>query len=216
MLTIPPVSMLDWLIFVVVASVSLLVLVTLLKLIWRGPLKPPYQQKKLFSPHAIHGLRLIDEAVGSQLRVLAGVGLAEFLTVNPSIKKSLREQAWQQLYGETMDFILCSPNDLKLRVAIVLADESVSRKEQRKQHRLWQVLQASGLPMIEISPQDWPTVSQLRADILTACKAPSPANSPMVNKSAFSRVEPVINPIVDDSELEQDENEPVMKISAND
>ena len=216
MLTIPPVSMLDWLIFVVVASVSLLIFITVLKFIWRGPLKPPYQQKALFNPQATHGLRLIDTAINRQLRVFAAVSCAEFLTVNPSLKKSLREQAWQQLYGETVDFLLCSPHDLKVRVAIVLIDENSSKKEQRKQQQLWKMLQATGLPLLEISPKAWPSASTLRADILAACKAPSPANATLGAKTGFSRVEPVISLLDEDPALEQDEHEPVLRISAND
>ena len=216
MITIPPVSLLDWLVFVVVASISLLILITVLKLIWRGPLKPPYQQKLWFSPQSSHALRLLEEAVGSQLRVFAGVSLAEFITLNPSLSKSQREQAWQQLYGETVSFVLCSPQDLKVRVAIVLTDDNASKKEQRKQQQLWQTLQASGLPMFEISPKAWPSVSNLRADMLTACKAPAPASAAVSNKPGASRVEPVISLLDDDSELEQDDNEPVMKLSASD
>lgn len=216
MIKIPPVSMLDWLIVIVVAGVSFLILIAALKRIWRGPLKPPYQQKLLFSREAIQGLRLIDEAVGSQLRVFANVSLAEFMMLNPQLKKSQREQALHQLYGETVDFILCSPQDLKIRVVIVLSDDSMRKKDQRKQQQLWQALQAAGLPMVEISPKALPSVGTLRADILTACKTPAPANSPLTNKAGASRVEPVISVIDDTIELEQDDNEPVMKISAND
>ena len=215
MITIPPVSMLDWLIFVVVASVSLLILITVLKFIWRGPHKPPYQQKPLFSPAHTHALRLIDEAVASQLRVFTAVNAAEFMAVNPSLKKSQRELAWQHLYGEALDFVLCSPQDLKVRVAIVLTDPRLSKKEQRRQQQLWQALQATGLPMLEISPKDWPSASTLRADILTVCKAASAANSPISVKQATARVEPVISQIEDESTLEIDEHEPVIKLSVN-
>lgn len=216
MITIPPVSMLDWLIFLMMSGISLLILIKVLKFIWRGPLQPPYKQKALFSPPATHALRLIDEAIKNQLRVFSSVSLAEFLTVNPALSKSKRDQAWQHLYGETVDFILCSPHDLKVRVAIVLSDDRASKKEQRKQQKLWQLLQATGLPLIEVSPKAWPSASTLRAEILTACKAASSANAPISNKPSFSRVEPVMSLLDDDAELAQNENEPAMKVSAND
>lgn len=208
--------MLDWLVFLVMTGVSLLVLITVLKFIWRGPLKPPYKQKPLFNPAATQALRLIDEAIKNQLRVFSSVSLAEFLTVNQALSKSKRDQAWQDLYGETVDFILCSPHDLKVRLAIVLIDDHASKKEQRKQKKLWQMLQTTGLPMIEISPKAWPSASTLRADILTACKAANSANAPISTRPSLSRVEPVISQVDNDIELEQDENEPVMKMSAND
>ncbi|WP_319781730.1 DUF2726 domain-containing protein [Oceanisphaera sp. IT1-181] len=210
MIKIPPVSMLDWLIFIAVALVSLLLLMAVLKRILRGPLKLPYQQKLLFSPEATEALRLIDDAIGNQLRVFVSVSLAEFIALNPTLKKAQREQAWQQLYGETVDFVLCSPQDLKIRVAIVLADDSLSKADQRKQQQLWQALQATGLPIIDISPKAWPSASSLRADILTACKAPSPVTAPSSSRLGQSRVEPVLN--FDDMTDPDAEDEPEIKL----
>ncbi|ART83468.1 hypothetical protein CBP31_13245 [Oceanisphaera profunda] len=210
MIKIPPVSMLDWLIFIAVAVVSLLVLMAVLKRIWRGPQQQPYQQKLLFSPEATEALRLIDDAIGNQLRVFVSVSLAEFIALNPTLKKAQREQAWQQLYGETVDFVLCSPQDLKIRVAIVLADDSLSKADQRKQQQLWQALQATGLPIIDISPKAWPSASSLRDDILTACKAPSPVTVSSNSRLGQSRVEPVLN--FDDMSDPDAEDEPQIKL----
>lgn len=220
MLTFPPVALLDWLILIVVAVSCLVVLIVLLKFIFRGPLKPPYQQKPLFSPQANQALRLIDEAVGNQLRVFASVSLTELVSLNPALKKSQRELAAQQIYGEALDFVLCSPQDLKVRLAIVInpfgiTNKGLTKREQRKQQQLRQGLQAAGIPIIELSAQNWPSIGELRADILTACKA-APANPSLSGKSGSGRVEPIISQIDDESELEQEHDEPVITLSAAD
>lgn len=216
MITIPPVSMLDWLIFIATSVVLLLVLIAALKRIWQSPPKPAYQQKQLFGPERINALRLIDEAMAEQMRVFASVSLAEFIDLNSALNKSQREIAWQQLYGESVDFVLCSPQDLRVRVALVITDENLSKADQRKQQQLWDALQATGLPIIKLSAQALPSATNLRADILNACKAPAPVASTLAARSGQGRVEPIIR-LGDDSELEQDEDdEPKIRIYAND
>lgn len=212
MITFPPVSMLDWLIFLLVSGGSLIALITLLKFIWRPALKPPYLQKSLFSTQQKQALQLLDEAIGSQLRVFASVSLAELVNLNPKLSKSQRELASQQLYGETVDFVLCSPKDLTARCVVFLAQSGLSKKEQRKQRQLWQALRAAGLPVIELSVYEWPSMTQLRTDILNACKNASPSHVTHSAKAGSARVEPVISAL--DHDFEQ-EDEPSVKLPEN-
>ncbi|WP_232455157.1 DUF2726 domain-containing protein [Oceanisphaera avium] len=151
--------------------------------------------------------------MGGQVRVFANVSVAQLMTLNPKLSKSQRELASQQLYGEALDFILCSPHDLKVRATVLLAESGLSKKEQRKQQQFWHALRAAGLPVIELCARNWPSPSELRSEILTACKAPSPAPQAST-RLGTARVEPVFSPL--DNEPSIEDNEPVIKISAND
>ena len=208
MIKMLPVSMLDWLVFSIVLLLILLVLLSLLRRLWRGKARQPYQQKLLFSPEATTALRLLDEAIGLQLRVFAAVNISELVTLNPKLRKSQREQAWHAIYGETLDFVLCSPNDLKPRAAVVLADDSLSKTDGKKQQQLLQYLQDAGLPVIQLSPKVWPSAHELHDEIIAACKQPTAALRPT---SGQGRVEPVLNLPDEDQTAEQD-NEPRIKL----
>ncbi|WP_417618124.1 DUF2726 domain-containing protein [Oceanisphaera sp.] len=203
-----PVSMLDWLVFSTVLLLVLLALLSLLRRLWRGKPKQPYQQKLLFSPEGATALRLLDEAIGQQLRVFAAVNISELIALNPKLKKSQREQAWHAIYGETLDFVLCSPNDLKPRAAVVLADDSLSKTDGKKQQQLLQQIQDAGLPIVQLSPKAWPGARELHDDIIAACKQPA---APLRPTSGQGRVEPVLSLPDDDHAAEQDQ-EPRIKL----
>lgn len=208
MIKMLPVSLLDWLIFSIVLLLVLLVLLNLLRRLWRGKPKQPYQQKLLFSPEGATALRLLDEAIGKQLRIFAAVNISELIALSPKLKKSHREQAWHAIYGETLDFVLCSPKDLKPRAAVVLADDSLSRSDGKKQQQLLQQIQDAGLPVIQLSPKAWPDARELQDDIIAACK---PVAAAMRPSSGQGRVEPVLN-LPDEEQTGEQDNEPRIKL----
>lgn len=207
MIDLLPVSLLDWLVFSLVSLLVVFLLLGLLRRLWRGTPKHPYQQKLLFSPESAAALRLLDHAMGRELRVFAAVRLCDLLELNPRLKKAHREQAWHALYGEKLDFVLCSPKDLKVRVGVALVDDSLSKADGHHRHLLLQGISDAGLPLIHLSPKDWPTPEALREEILAAIKRqPVP---PATVASGRGRVEPVLNlPDEDDA----DNNEPRFRL----
>lgn len=208
MIKMLPVSMLDWLVFSIVLLLVMLVLLSLLRRLWRGKPKQPYQQKLLFSPEGATALRLLDDAIGKQLRIFAAVNISELITLNSKLKKSQREQAWHAIYGETLDFVLCSPKDLKPRAAVVLADDSLSKTDGKNQQQLLQQIQDAGLPVIQLSPKAWPDARALQDDIIAACK---PAAAPQRPTGGQGRVEPVLN-LPDEEQTDEPDNEPRIKL----
>ncbi|MFP2770510.1 DUF2726 domain-containing protein [Oceanisphaera sp. KMM 10153] len=183
-----PVSLLDWLMLSLVLLLILLALFVLLRRLWRGAPKQPYQQKLLFSPESAAALRLLDKAIGQQLRVFAAVSLSELVELTPQLKKAQREQALHDMYGEKLDFVLCSPLDLKARAAVALVDDSLSKTDGRQRQQLLQHIQDTGLPVIHLSPKEWPTPDSLRDEILTTLKQPRAIITP----TGQGRVEPVL------------------------
>ncbi|MBM7455809.1 hypothetical protein HNR62_001688 [Oceanisphaera litoralis] len=202
-----PVSLLDWLMFSLVLLLTLLVLFALLRRLWRGTPKQPYQQKLLFSPESAAALRLLDEAVGSQLRVFAAVSLGELVELNPKLNKAQREQAMNDLYGEKLDFVLCSPKDLRVNAVVALIDDSLSKTDGRQRRLLLQHIQDTGLPVVHLSPKDGLSAADLRAEILATLKRQSPAIPAPVGQG---RVEPVLS--LPDEEQADDHNEPRFRL----
>ncbi len=201
-----PVSLLDWLMFSLVLLLVLLVLFGLLRRLWRGSPKQPYQQKLLFSPESAAALRLLDEAMGTQLRVFAAVSMSELLELNPKLKKAHREQAWHDIYGEKMDFVLCSPKDLKVRVVVALIDDSLSKSDGRRRQQLLQHIQDTGLPVVHLSPKDGLSAADLRAEILDTLKQPRAITAP----TGQGRVEPVLS--LPGEEPSDDHDEPRFRL----
>ena len=198
-----PVSLLDWLMFSLVLLLIFLVLFVLLRRLWRGAPKQPYQQKLLFSPESAAALRLLDEAMGAQLRVFAAVSLSELLELNPRLKKAQREQAWHDIYGEKMDFVLCSPKDLKVRALVALIDDSLSKSDGRQRQLLLQQIQDTGLPVIHLSPKDGLSAATLRDEILATLKQSRAAA--ITPTAGQGRVEPVLKLPDEEQSLDQDE-----------
>ncbi|MBL1378327.1 DUF2726 domain-containing protein [Zobellella iuensis] len=201
-----PVSLLDWLMFSLAALLVLLVSLGLLRRLWRGTPKQPYRQRLLFSPEAASALRLLDSALGRELRVFAAVRLSDLLELNPVLKKAHREQAWHELYGERLDFVLCSPKDLKVRVGVMLVDDSLSKTDGRQRQRLLQHISEAGLPLVHLSPKDWPSPEALRQEILDTISQRPFTQSP----TGRGRVEPVIR--LSDEALPEDNDEPRFRL----
>ncbi|MFD1007738.1 MULTISPECIES: DUF2726 domain-containing protein [Oceanisphaera] len=198
-----PVSMLDWLVYSMVLLLIFLVLLSLLRRLWRGKLKPPYQQKLLFSPEASTALRLLDDAIGQQLRVFAAVSLSELLTINPKLKKAQREQAQHAIYGEKLDFVLCSTDDFSVKAAVILADDSLSKTDNKNQQQLLQHIHETGLPVIQLSPKAWPSAQALHDEIIAACNQ----RTTPTFITGQGRVEPVLS-LPD----EEQDDEPQIKL----
>ncbi|WMC11422.1 DUF2726 domain-containing protein [Oceanimonas pelagia] len=194
-----PVSLLDWLMFALVSLLVLLTLMSLLRRIWRGRPGQAYVQKVMFSPEAARALALLEQAAGDKLRVFPAVQMSEVLELAPTLKKTHRDAAWHALFGEKLDFVLCSPGDLRVRLVVALVDDSLSQADGRHRHHLLEQIELAGLPVMHLSPKDWPTPSALR-DELKSLLRPVETTPPL----AGGRHEPVLS-LPDDEPDDADE-----------
>lgn len=184
-----PVSLLDWLMFSLVSLLVLLALFALLRRLWRGRPGQAYVRRLMFSPEAAAAQHLLDSAIGRELRVFPSVRMSDVLEVNPDLKKAHREQAWHDLFGEKLDFVLCSPRDLRVRLAVMLVDDGLSKADGRHRARLLQQLEQAGLAVVHLSPKDWPSADELREELLARLR---PAAAEPAAMPGRGRVEPVI------------------------
>lgn len=184
-----PVSLLDWLMFSLVSLLVLLALFALLRRLWRGRPGQAYVRRLMFSPEAAAAQHLLDSAIGRELRVFPSVRMSDVLEVNPDLKKAHREQAWHDLFGEKLDFVLCSPRDLRVRLAVMLVDDGLSKADGRHRARLLQQLEQAGLAVVHLSPKNWPSADELREELLARLR---PAAAEPAAMPGRGRVEPVI------------------------
>ncbi|MBO1520586.1 DUF2726 domain-containing protein [Oceanisphaera pacifica] len=191
-----PTTPLGWIIFSASGLLILLLLIKLLPRLWRDKTQPLYTQKMLFSPEASTALRLLDEAIGQKMRIFTAISLTELLDPNPKLKKSQRKRAQQMLQGDTLDFVLCSPDDFSVKVALILSEDNLSKKENKRKLQQLQHIQAAGLPVIQLSPTAWPSAQALQQQIITACKQ---CNTSLPTHGPQGRVEPTLS--LPDSEL---------------
>ncbi|MDP5290765.1 DUF2726 domain-containing protein [Oceanimonas sp. CHS3-5] len=200
-----PVSLLDWLMLALVSLLVLLTLFSLLRRIWRGKPGQAYVQRVMFSPEAATALELLEQAAGDQLRVFPAVQMNEVLELAPTLKKTHREAALQALFGEKLDFVLCSPRDLRVRLVVALVDDSLSQADGRHRHRLLEQIETAGLPVVHLSPKDWPTPEALRDELNALLRPAAPPPS-----LAGGRQEPVLS--LPDDEPDDDSDEPRFRL----
>ena len=170
MIDLLPVSLLDWLVSGLVVLLVVLVLFSLLRRIWRGKPGRLYVQKLMFTPEGATALTLLEQAAGSQLRVFPSVPMTEVLALSPELGKAHRETAWQDMFGEKLDFVLCSPKELRVRLVVALVDDSLSQADGRHRHTLLARIEDTGLPVLHLSPKDWPTPAELRDELQSLLK----------------------------------------------
>lgn len=187
-----PISLIDWLVVSAVSLLVLILVISLLRRLFRRTPKHPYQLKPLFSQEEAAALTLLEGAIGKELRIFPAVRLTDVLALTPKLKKAHQEQAWHQIYGERLDFVLCSPRDLKVRLAIALTDDSLSKTEHRNRHGLLQTIVDAGLPLVHLSAKAWPTAEELREEILMALKQPA-APTPSARSAGKGRIEPTLS-----------------------
>ncbi|MGO1246765.1 MAG: DUF2726 domain-containing protein [Oceanisphaera sp.] len=200
-----PTTPLDWIIFSGVGLLILLVLIKLLARLWRGKVHTTYTQKRLFSPDASTALRLLDEAIGQSMRIFVAISLNELLSPNSNLKKSQRERAQQMIKDDKLDFVLCSFDDLSVKVAVVLTHDNPSKKaNKRKRHQL-QYIQAAGIPVIQLSPTAWPSAQALHQQIITACEQ---SHTLLPTSGPHGRVEPTLSLPTSESEPNTDQPTP--------
>lgn len=182
-----PVLLPGWLLISLILVLIILILVVLPRL-WRKPPGAPYQSQPLLTPEAHTSFWLVKEAAGQELTVLVAVSLNALFTINSRLKRAERERAWQAIYGEKLDFLLCDPHELSPVVAILLTDTALTKKEQKQRQQLLLQLQASGLAIIELSPQSLPS-SQVLAERIRQVQL-QPSMAPLAQQG---RIEPTLS-----------------------
>ena len=122
----------------------------------------PFKKKgNLFTPVERTFLGLIEEAVGSEFRILCRVKMGDILTIHQNTDKKTSKNAVSRAGSKHLDFVLCSKDDMSPIIAIDLVHNS--GKDGYKTQRDFYVsgaLDAAHIPHVRIKvrsgykPQD--------------------------------------------------------------
>jgi very-short-patch-repair endonuclease len=96
--------------------------------------------------------------------VFSMVRLADIIKVRPKTRKS---QSWQnRIFGKHIDFVLCDPETLEVKLCIELDDSSHRRPDRVARDKFVNVaLTAAGLSLLRVKVQEKYETALLRKDI---------------------------------------------------
>src|SRR5690349_3082483 len=83
-----------------------------------------YERATFFSPAERSFLGVLDQAIGAQYRVFGKVRVADVLSVIRNTDPAKRRSAFNRISAKHFDFIVCTPDDLRVLCAIELNDAS--------------------------------------------------------------------------------------------
>lgn len=165
----------SWLLLIVLAFVVFIVLVAVKnKQGGAGSIGYPYQPAKtLFSAAERSFLGVLDQAVGSEHRVLGKVRVADVAVVKPGLGNSARQSALNRVAYKHFDFVVCRASDLAVVCAVELNDKShSSRRAQARDDLLLKVCQAIDLPLLNVPAKQAYSPQELRSQFLAAVSPP--------------------------------------------
>jgi hypothetical protein len=141
-----------------IVSLVLLALVSLRD----GPL--PYERRGSFlSPPEINFLRSLQLASREDWLIFSMVRLADIIRVRPKTRKF---QSWNgRIQGKHLDFVLCDPETLDVKLAIELEDGAAPADRGRRDRFINTALAAAGVPLLRIRVQDKYETAVLRKDL---------------------------------------------------
>lgn len=159
----------SWILLVVVVLVILVVLAALKsKAGSSGTIGFPYQPAKaLFSAAERSFLGVLDQAVGSEYRVLGKVRVADIAAVKPGLGSSARQGALNRVAAKHFDFVVCRSGDLSVVCAVELNDKShSSQKAQARDELLASVCRAINLPLLTVPAKAAYSPEEVRSQFL--------------------------------------------------
>ena len=109
----------------------------------------PYESKgNLLSPAERSFLGVLDQAVGTEYRIMAQVRLADVLKVRKGVDKKTWGAAFARIRSKHLDFVACDPNDLSIKFAVELDDSSHAKSDRRKRDDFVnEAMKAAGIPL---------------------------------------------------------------------
>lgn len=131
-----------------------------------GPL--PYQKRGgLLTPAEITFLRSLQSAVREEWMIFSMVRLADIIQVRAKTPKS---RAWLgKIIGKHIDFVLCDPETLEVRLAIELDDSSHQHDDRIVRDRFVNTaLAAAGVSLLRFKVEAKYEHAEIRKEIETA------------------------------------------------
>jgi len=185
-------------------SVGFLVLVCIAILLLRAfvekTLAPPPKQLEfektplLFSPAERSFYGVLEQAIGSEYRIMAKVRLGDVIQPKKGMEKSPYFTAMNKINKKHLDFVVCRKSDFVTVGAVELDDKSHQRQDRwERDNFVDQALGSAGVPIIHFSARMSYSVQDVRTNIANALmlslasnKAETNAHNPKAETQALA------------------------------
>jgi very-short-patch-repair endonuclease len=127
--------------------------------------RPPYEKRSsLCTQSELQFFSVLQKAAGQHWEIFAMVRLADLIRVRA---KSPKFQAWQnRIQAKHIDFVLCDPDSLEVKLAVELDDATHQRPDrQARDAFVEEALAASELPLLRVPVAPKYDVQELRRSV---------------------------------------------------
>lgn len=145
----------------------------------------------LFSPAERSFYGVLEQALGSDYRVLGKVRLGDIVKPAKGLSNSKRTTANNKLHQKHVDFVICNANDLSVVGVVELDDQSHGREDRAKRDEFVdQALTGAKIPVVHIAAKNGYALPEIRARLAEAftlqTAPPQTATAPPVQQAAPS------------------------------
>ncbi|MEA1049878.1 DUF2726 domain-containing protein [Lamprobacter modestohalophilus] len=153
-------------------AVATLIIVAMLVSVLRGRgtrlRGEPFERRPLLSADELRCYRMISEAAGDAYRVCPKVAALSLLRPLPRMGRDQRRLAQGLLAEGWADLLICAASDLYPLAVVRLLPAKSDRAQRRIVVRLRAAFAAAGMPVIELTVGDLPSVERLRGLVAEA------------------------------------------------
>lgn len=147
----------------------------------KGQALPYEKQPSLFTPAERSFLGVLEQAVGSEFRIMGKVRLGDIVKVKSGLDNKARQSAFNRIQSKHVDFIACDPNDLSIQFAVELDDKSHEREDRQDRDAFVDnVMEAAGIPIIHFQARRAYVVQEVKDTLVAKL---NPPEEKMVNAS---------------------------------
>ncbi|TMM45474.1 DUF2726 domain-containing protein [Colwellia ponticola] len=137
----------------------------------------PFDSKKaIFTPAEKNFQNLVEQALGTQYRVLNRVRLSDVVTIRNGVSSRASQTAAKSAETKYLDFVICERSTMKLLGAIDLVDTQGRGYKIKKDWFVSGSLEAASIPHLRIKVKANYTLEEIRSCIHTRLLGKSAAN----------------------------------------
>jgi len=126
----------------------------------------PFDSKpSVFTPAEKNFQNLVEQAMGSNYRIINRVKLADIVTIRNGVSSRASQSAATNAEGKYLDFVICERSSMKLLGAIDLVDTQGKGYKIKKDWFVSGALEAASIPHLRIKIKANYTLDEIRACI---------------------------------------------------
>ncbi|MEN3157939.1 DUF2726 domain-containing protein [Alkalimonas sp. NCh-2] len=175
--------------FVLLLLVALVVVAALVasRFVEQGNPFPFQKRGPIFTSVERGFLRMLEQAVDNEYKVLSRVKLADVLEFKKNTSSKTKRTALLKMNNKYLDFVLCDPNDMSIVAVIDLVNQH--SKQGHKASHDWYVsgaLEAAGLPYLRMKIKQGYSIGDIQQCLISRLGATIKKTEPLI-KGRFKK-----------------------------